>query len=198
VARFFTDGRSARDTLLAAENTSGRASRTVLENTVLSVENGTRAATRALRDDASSVGVLPSTALRNRLNNASLSVPLSTGRAAGLLSGTNSTAALVIVSARRTVILMVNRLEAGVSVEVKVLLTAGRLSTSLIRDDVGSARAGCSAFGDANSPFEVESRKARRLVFTDLAVEEAWLTGRGLLRDTSSAIEAGSRRTSRL
>lgn len=193
-----TNGRSARDTLLATENTSGRASRAILENTVLSVEHGTRATTRALGDDASSVGVLSSTALRNRLNDASLSVPLSTSRATGLFSGTNPTAALVIVSARRTVILMVNRLEAGVSIEVKVLVAAGRLSTSLVGHDVGAARARSLAFGDTNPPFEIESRRTRRLVFTDLAIEESRLTRWGLLRDTSSAIKAGSRRTSRL
>lgn len=193
-----TNGRSIRDTLLAAENTSGRASRTVLENTVLSVENGTRAATGALRDDASSVGVLSSTALRNRLNDASLSIPLPAGRAAGLFSGTNPAAALVIVSARRAIILIVNRLEAGVSIEVKVLVAAGRLSTGLVGHDVGAARARSLALGDANSPFEIESRRARRLVFTDLAIEESRLTRWGLLGDASSTIKAGSRRTSRL
>jgi hypothetical protein len=195
VARL-ADGRGARDTLLAAKNASGRASCAIFEDTVLSVENCTRAATRAFRDDTPSIGVLSSTALRNRLNDAGLSVPLSAGRAAGLFSGANPAAALVIVSARRAVILMVNRLEAGVSVEVKVFVAAGRLSTGLVGDDIGSARAGSLAFRDADSSFEVESRRARGLVFTDLAIEESRLTRWGLLGDTGSAIKAGSGRTS--
>lgn len=81
-----------------------------------------------------------------------------------------------------------------VSIELEVLVATSRLSSGIICREKGANLASGLTFRRTHSSPQVKAGWAGRFVFTDLAVEEAGLTRRGLLRYTSRAIKVGANR----
>jgi hypothetical protein len=128
------------------------------------------------------------------LHNADLAVPLSAGRAARFLLGSDPAPPIFVVGSWKAVVFMLSSLEARLSVVLKCLVTAGRLPTSLVRRQKGAGWTSGRTLRGADSPIKAKSGRARRVVLTDLAIEKARLTRRRFLRYTSRTIEVRANR----
>lgn len=128
------------------------------------------------------------------MNDADFAVELSSSRTTRLRQRRNPASSVIVVGSRRALILLLSCHETLLSVELEVLVTTSRVASRVIGREECANFASSLALRRTHSPLQVKARWAGRLIFADLAIEEAGLTRRGFLRYTSRTIKVRANR----